>query len=86
MAQLTGSSRLWLVRHVQASFASPDYDVLSARGEHQAERLAAWLVAHPELHFAHVVAGTLHRRTVHAVLAASLLAWARGELGISAAH
>ena len=139
MAAVNGSSRLWLVRHAQASFGSSDYDVLSTRGEQQAERLAAWLVAHPELHFAHAVAGTLRRHTqtlaaiehafaanarplpaivqdsdwnefdhdalirafahlhpddpviavartgadrraVHAVLAASLHAWARGEL------
>lgn len=55
------SSRLWLVRHAQASFGSADYDCLSARGEQQAERLAAWLVADPELAFAHVVGGTLRR-------------------------
>lgn len=61
MAALNGSSRLWLVRHAQASFASADYDVLSTRGEQQAERLAAWLVAHPQLRFAHVVVGTLRR-------------------------
>ena len=54
-------SRLWLVRHAQASFGSANYDVLSTRGEHQAERLAAWLVAYPDLHFSHVVAGTLQR-------------------------
>jgi broad specificity phosphatase PhoE len=55
------SSRLWLVRHAQASFGSADYDCLSARGEHQAERLAAWLVADSDLRFAHVVVGTLRR-------------------------
>ena len=136
---MNGSSRLWLVRHAQASFGSSDYDVLSARGEQQAKRLAAWLVAHPELRFAHVVGGTLRRhaqtlaaierafaaharplppiaqdadwnefdhdalirayaqlhsddpaiaiartgadrRAVHALLAAALHAWARGEL------
>jgi broad specificity phosphatase PhoE len=55
------SSRLWLVRHAQASFGSADYDCLSARGEQQAERLAAWLVADPELGFVHVVGGTLRR-------------------------
>ncbi len=55
------SSRLWLVRHAQASFGSADYDCLSPRGEQQAERLAAWLVADAELAFAHVVVGTLRR-------------------------
>ena len=55
------ASRLWLVRHAQASFGSADYDCLSPRGEQQAERLAAWLVADPQLAFAHVVGGTLRR-------------------------
>ena len=70
------SSRLWLVRHAQASFGSADYDCLSARGEQQAERLAAWLVADPQLSFAHVVGGTLRRhvqtldRVEHAFAAA----------------
>jgi broad specificity phosphatase PhoE len=70
------SSRLWLVRHAQASFGSVDYDCLSERGEQQAERLGAWLVADPNLHFAHVVGGTLRRhvqtldRTEHAFSAA----------------
>jgi broad specificity phosphatase PhoE len=52
---------LWLVRHAQASFGSADYDCLSERGEHQAQRLAAWLVADPDLRFAHVAVGTLRR-------------------------
>jgi len=56
-----GSARLWLVRHAQASFGSADYDQLSERGEQQAQRLARWLVADPELRFAHVVSGTLKR-------------------------
>jgi broad specificity phosphatase PhoE len=55
------SSRLWLVRHAQASFGSANYDVLSERGQQQARSLAAWLVAHPELKFAHVACGTLRR-------------------------
>lgn len=55
------SSRLWLVRHAQASFGSANYDELSERGIEQAQRLAHWLVADPELGFAHVVCGTLRR-------------------------
>jgi broad specificity phosphatase PhoE len=55
------SSRVWLVRHAQASFGSANYDCLSERGEQQAERLAIWLVAHPDLAFAHVIGGTLQR-------------------------
>lgn len=61
VAGMTRSSRLWLVRHAQASFGSANYDLLSTRGEHQAERLAGWLIAHPDLHFSHVVSGTLRR-------------------------
>lgn len=56
-----GSSRLWLVRHAQASFGSADYDQLSERGGQQADRLAHWLVADPDLRFAHVICGTLKR-------------------------
>jgi broad specificity phosphatase PhoE len=55
------SARLWLIRHAQASFGSADYDQLSTRGEQQAQRLAQWLVSDPDLHFAHVVSGTLKR-------------------------
>jgi broad specificity phosphatase PhoE len=55
------SSRLWLIRHAQASFGSADYDQLSERGEQQAQRLAGWLTADPDLQFAHVVCGTLRR-------------------------
>jgi broad specificity phosphatase PhoE len=61
MDALNRSSRLWLVRHAQASFGSANYDLLSARGEHQAARLAAWLTSCPDLRFAHVVCGTLRR-------------------------
>jgi broad specificity phosphatase PhoE len=72
------SSRLLLVRHAQASFGSADYDCLSVRGEQQAERLGAWLVADSKLGFAHVVGGTLRRhvqtldRIEHAFAAAGL--------------
>lgn len=61
MKETNRSSRLWLMRHAQASFGSANYDMLSERGEHQAQLLAAWLVADPDLGFAHVVAGTLRR-------------------------
>jgi broad specificity phosphatase PhoE len=59
--EVTRPSRLWLVRHAQASFGTANYDVLSKRGEQQAERLAAWLAAYPDLHFVHVTSGTLRR-------------------------
>jgi broad specificity phosphatase PhoE len=57
----SGAGRVILVRHAQASFGSANYDQLSERGEQQAARLAAWLVAHPELSFSYVAAGTLRR-------------------------
>ena len=60
-ARPSGSARLWLVRHAQASFGSDDYDRLSERGEQQAVRFARWLAADPDLEFSHVVAGTLRR-------------------------
>ena len=60
-AAVAPSARLWLVRHAQASFGSDDYDRLSERGEQQAQRLAQWLAADPERHFAHVVSGNLRR-------------------------
>ena len=68
MAEPT-SGRIWLIRHAQASFGGDDYDVLSALGHEQAARLAAWLVAHPELSFAHVCRGTLrrHKETLAAI-------------------
>lgn len=66
------SSRLWLVRHAQASFGSADYDNLSERGEQQARRLAQWLAADPDLQFARVVSGTLrrHAQTLEPIVAA----------------
>jgi broad specificity phosphatase PhoE len=68
MAEPT-SGRIWLIRHAQASFGGDDYDVLSTLGHEQAARLAAWLVAHPELSFAHVCRGTLrrHKETLAAI-------------------
>ena len=59
--EFTSAGRVILVRHAQASFGSANYDQLSERGEQQAQRLAAWLVAHPELNFSHVAAGSLRR-------------------------
>jgi len=68
----TSPGHVVLVRHAQASFGSADYDRLSERGEQQAQRFAAWLVAHPELNFSHVAAGTLrrHAQTLAAIEAA----------------
>jgi len=68
----TASGHVVLIRHAQASFGSADYDRLSERGEQQAQRLATWLVAHPELDFTHVAAGTLrrHAQTLAAIEAA----------------
>lgn len=68
----TSRGRVILVRHAQASFGSADYDRLSERGEHQAQRLAAWMVAHPELKFSYVAAGTMrrHAQTLAAIAAA----------------
>jgi broad specificity phosphatase PhoE len=68
----TSRGRVILVRHAQASFGSADYDRLSERGQRQAQRLAEWMVAHPELNFSHVVAGTMrrHAQTLAAIDAA----------------
>ena len=64
------SARIWLIRHAQASFGAENYDALSKRGHEQAERLAAWLVSHPDLEFAHVCRGSLqrHRETLAAIV------------------
>ena len=74
---LVAYGRVILVRHAQASFGSVDYDRLSARGEQQAQRLATWLVAHPELGFSHVATGTLRRHAQ--TLAAIEDAFARAQ-------
>jgi broad specificity phosphatase PhoE len=50
-----------LVRHGQASYGGPDYDVLSARGRAQAERLAADL-AHRGFAAERVLSGRLARQ------------------------
>ena len=66
------SSRIWLIRHAQASFGAENYDALSPRGHEQARRLAEWLVAHPDLTFAHVARGSLqrHKETLAAITTA----------------
>jgi broad specificity phosphatase PhoE len=53
------------VRHGQASFGEHDYDVLSALGRRQAQRLGSWLVAHGAA-FEGVVRGAMlrHRDTL----------------------
>jgi len=78
----TSRGRVILVRHAQASFGSADYDLLSERGERQAQRLANWMVAHPELKFSHVVAGTLRRHAQ--TLAAIEDAFARTQRALPA--
>jgi broad specificity phosphatase PhoE len=55
------AARVRLIRHAQASFGSADYDRLSARGEHQAQHLARWLVAESRRPFGHVVRGSMLR-------------------------
>lgn len=67
------TTRLLLIRHAQASFGTEDYDRLSERGLRQAELLAQWLAAQPELEFSHVVSGAQrrHAQTLHALQAAA---------------
>jgi len=79
---LQSFGRVILVRHAQASFGSANYDQLSERGEQQAQRLAAWLVAHPELDFSHVAAGTLRRHAQ--TLAAIEMAFQRARRALPA--
>ncbi|MBL8299776.1 MAG: histidine phosphatase family protein [Rhodanobacteraceae bacterium] len=69
-------TRLLMIRHAQASFGSDDYDRLSERGLRQAELLADWLAAQPELEFTHVVSGTQrrHRETLQALATAAAVA------------
>lgn len=66
-------SKLYLVRHGQASFFGDDYDVLSGVGRQQSERLAsAWLEAGivPD----RVVCGTLGRQRDSAAAAGAVFA------------
>ncbi|MGO9958833.1 MAG: histidine phosphatase family protein [Solirubrobacteraceae bacterium] len=62
-----------LVRHAQASFGGPDYDVLSPRGREQAEAVARELAARP-LDVARLLTGSLRRQRETAEPAAALLA------------
>ena len=78
----TSPGRVTLVRHAQASFGSANYDQLSERGEQQAQRLATWLVAHPELDFSHIATGTLRRHAQ--TLAAIETAYARAQRALPA--
>jgi len=55
------ANRVRLIRHAQASFGSADYDQLSARGEHQAQHLARWLVAESRRPYCLVVRGSMLR-------------------------
>lgn len=73
----TTTTRLLLIRHAQASFGTDDYDRLSERGLRQAELLAQWLAAQPDLEFSHVVSGAQkrHAQTLQALqLAAAAVA------------
>jgi len=73
----TTTTRLLLIRHAQASFGTDDYDRLSERGLRQAELLAQWLAAQPDLEFSHVVSGAQkrHAQTLQALqLAATAVA------------
>lgn len=65
--------RLVLVRHAQASYGTDDYDRLSERGLQQAELLARWLAAQPDLRFdaVHVGAHRRHAQTLAAIRAAT---------------
>jgi broad specificity phosphatase PhoE len=61
--------RLVLVRHAQASYGTDDYDRLSERGLHQAQLLAHWLAAQPDLEFGavHLGAQRRHAQTLSAI-------------------
>jgi broad specificity phosphatase PhoE len=52
---------LLAVRHAQASFDADHYDVLSTRGEEQAERLGQFFAADHEFGFDRIVCGDMHR-------------------------
>lgn len=63
------SATLLAVRHAQASFDGDNYDVLSSRGELQAQRLGAFLASDPEFGFDRVICGEMyrHRQTLTAI-------------------
>lgn len=63
------------VRHAQASFDADHYDLLSPRGEQQADRLGQFLAGDPEFGFDRVVCGEMHRH--RQTLAAIELAFER---------
>lgn len=65
--------RLVLVRHAQASYGTDDYDRLSERGLRQAELLARWIAAQPDLAFdsVHLGAQRRHAQTLAAIRAAA---------------
>jgi broad specificity phosphatase PhoE len=52
---------LLAVRHAQASFDADHYDLLSPRGEEQAERLGRFLASDPEFGFDRIICGDMHR-------------------------
>jgi broad specificity phosphatase PhoE len=60
---------LLAIRHAQASFDADNYDVLSPRGEVQAERLGQFLASDPEFGVDRVVCGDMfrHRQTLAAI-------------------
>jgi broad specificity phosphatase PhoE len=62
------ASRVWLVRHAQASWGSADYDVLSPLGHAQARHLGEWLAGNDAAHV-QVVRGSLlrHAQTLDAI-------------------
>jgi broad specificity phosphatase PhoE len=65
--------QLLLVRHGQASWGAADYDVLSPRGEQQAEVLGGFLAGFEP---AAVVHGTMKRQQRTAAIAAEAAGWA----------
>lgn len=65
------------IRHAQASFDADHYDVLSTRGEDQAQRLGKFLASDPEFGFDRVLCGGMHRH--RQTLAAIELAFQSAE-------
>jgi len=69
-------SRLFLVRHAQASFLEPDYDKLSATGEKQARALGAYWAARGHV-FQRVSSGPRERQRKTAAIVAEVYAAAQ---------